>query len=103
MYLFDLAYILGVRHKHCAAHGTAALTVPVWQFTLAAGTYYLASTWWPAHETMLSGPILSDRDDVTDDNEVVDHDGEKDTASTEKRIGSEKGGRAGRMPELTTR
>ncbi|KAH7104535.1 NCS1 nucleoside transporter family [Auriculariales sp. MPI-PUGE-AT-0066] len=40
-------------------------------FILASGTYWLTSTIFPAHETMLNAPIYSDRDDVTDDNRII--------------------------------
>ncbi|EJD55098.1 cytosine-purine permease [Auricularia subglabra TFB-10046 SS5] len=51
IYLFNIAYILG--------------------FTLAATVYWLLSVWKPAQETMLDRAVFSDRDDVTDDNEII--------------------------------
>lgn len=83
VYLFDIAYILGVSfYSRWQLHRSLTYSN---KFTLASSVYYVLSTLFPAQETMLDRAIIEDETPADHEGSVsVDDDKQTDPADISK-------------------
>lgn len=74
VYLFDIAWLLGVRFSLTFFLVNISIDVLFRQFTLASFVYYTASVLFPARDTMIDEAIYDDEksDEKSDRSGVVD-------------------------------